>query len=236
MKVCEVNYSMSGCVYETEQKEEKLETKEELLATEYHDVRNLIFAKLINTERNKSLLETLPHEPVLDLSLVFYLFRNNDPSDEELIISNEMLKNWKVDYFQVFEDALSNTRQIMGASIRPLRDLIKDMIQNISFEIDLDEEEDVMPMYVLTNHWKRNGAVCILFWDKVAELAEQLGSDLLVIPSSIHEVILIPDGPGISEEELNQLIRSVNESELSPADVLSDHAYRFPLAEGRMMM
>ena len=235
MKLCEVNCSMSACVYEAEQKGELAEGTDPMTA-EYQQVRNFIFAKLINTERNIKLLESIPSEPVLDLSLVFYLFRNNDPEDEEVLITNSMLKKWKVDYFQVFEDALSNTRQIMGACIKPLKEMIEEMIKGISFDMDLKEEEDVMPMYVLTNLWKRNGAVCVLFWDMVMDLADSLQSDLLVIPSSIHEVILIPEGKGISGEELNELIRSVNESELNPQDVLSDHAYRFPRSAGRMVM
>lgn len=235
MKLCEVNCSMSACVYEAEQKGGLGEGTDPMTA-EYQQVRNLIFAKLINTERNRKLLETVPNEPVLDLSLVFYLFRNNDPDDEEVLITNSMLKKWKVDYFQVFEDALSNTRQIMGACIKPLKEMIEEMIKGISFDMDLKEEEDVMPMYVLTNLWKRNGAVCVLFWDMVMDLADSLQSDLLVIPSSIHEVILIPEGKGISGEELNELIRSVNESELNPQDVLSDHAYRFPRSAGHMVM
>ena len=235
MKLREMNYSLSTCVYETEQSREEQEITDPM-AVEYRKLQHLIFAKLVNTEKNKCLLEKVPHEPMLDLSLVFYMYRNNDPDDEEILITNEMLKQWKVDYFQLFEDAFSNTRQVMGASIRPLRDMIGDMIKDISFDVDLTEDEDAMPMYVLTNLWKRNGAVCILFWDMVMDLAEKLESDLLVIPSSIHEVILIPEGQGIEGEELDRLIRSVNETELNLNDVLSDHAYRFPRKEGHLVM
>lgn len=235
MKLCEMNYTVSTCVYEKEQSLEDQEITDPM-AVEYRKLQQLIFAKLVNTEKNKSLLETIPHEPMLDLSLVFYMYRNNDPEQEEILITNEMLKQWKVDYFQLFEDAFSNTRQVMGAYIRPLRDMIGDMIKDISFDVDLTEDQDAMPMYVMTNRWKRNGAVCILFWDMVMELAEKLESDLLVIPSSIHEVILIPEGQGVEGEELNRLIRSVNESELNPKDVLSDHAYRFPRKEGHLVL
>ena len=235
MKLCEMNYTVSTCVYEKEQSLEDQEITDPM-AVEYRKLQQLIFAKLVNTEKNKSLLETIPHEPMLDLSLVFYMYRNNDPEQEEILITNEMLKQWKVDYFQLFEDAFSNTRQVMGAYIRPLRDMIGDMIKDISFDVDLTEDQDAMPMYVMTNRWKRNGAVCSLFWDRVMELAEKLESDLLVIPSSIHEVILIPEGQGVEGEELNRLIRSVNESELNPKDVLSDHAYRFPRKEGHLVL
>ena len=72
MKLCEMNYTVSTCVYEKEQSLEDQEITDPM-AVEYRKLQQLIFAKLVNTEKNKSLLETIPHEPMLDLSLVFYM-------------------------------------------------------------------------------------------------------------------------------------------------------------------
>ncbi len=233
MKVCEVNYS---CSVGISAKNANVEREQWPIPSEYSEVRDLIFAKLINTERNKELLYKLPNEPVLDLSLVFYFFRNNDPDDEELLVTDEMLDLWKVDYFQLFEDAMKNTKNVMGETIRPLRELIGDMLKDIEVDLDFKEEDEKMPMYVMTNLWKRNGAVCVLFWDTLRELAAMLEHDLFIIPSSIHEVIIVPATEDVTREALDKMIREVNASELEAEDVLSDHAYFFSRKIGHIEM
>lgn len=234
MKVCEMNYSCSSEIIELET-EGECQTEWSIPA-EYYEVHDRIFAKLINTEKNADLLEKIPNEPVLDLSLVFYLFRDNDPDGEEILVTEEMLDNWKVDYFQVFEDAMANTRSIMGESVRPLRDLIGEMLRDSKIDIDLCEEDEVMPMYVMTNLWRRNGAVCVLFKETVKELADMLDEDLYVIPSSVHEVIIVPAEKGVCRKDLDQMIREINKSELDSRDVLSDHAYYFSRGRGQIEM
>lgn len=229
-----MNYSCSGEIFELETDE--MSRAKWSAPMEYHEVRSQIFAKLVNTEKNAKLLTGIPNEPVMDLSLVFYLFRDNDPDGEEILVTEEMLDMWKVDYFQVFEDAMKNTRNIMGESLRPLRDLISEMLKDTRIEIDLCEEDEAMPMYVMTNLWRRNGAVCMLFKETIRELADLLEEDLYVIPSSIHEVILVPAEKSVCRKDLDEMIREINQSELDPCDVLSDHAYFFSRKRGQVEM
>lgn len=219
MKTCEMN-----CSCTMENRETEGEKKE--VPVGYREIRNLIFAKLINTRENEELLSGLPSKPVLDMSLIFYYFRDNDPEGEEVLVTNEMMRSWEVGMHAVFEDAMLNTRNIMGESIRPLKDVIEELLKGLSTDTGPSRNEE-LPMYVLTNLWKRNGAVCILYGDIVKELADMLGSDLFVIPSSIHEMILVPAKGGVSRQELDQLIREINETELLKEDVLSDHSYYF---------
>lgn len=219
MKRCEVNCSCTMEIQETEE-------RNACVPENYGEIRNLIFAKLINTHAHMEQLADLPNRAVLDLSLIFYFFRDNDPDGEEIPVTNAMLQQWEVDDSRIFSDAMMNTRNIMGESIRPLKEVIDDLLKDLSPETDASGD-DRLPMYVLTNLWKRNGAICILYGDAVKELAETLDSDLYVIPSSIHEMILVPAEQGVSREELDTLIREINETELAKEDVLSDHSYYF---------
>lgn len=219
MKRCEVNCSCRLNIQETEE-------QSGIIPEKYGEICNLIFAKLINTREHMDLLADLPNRAVLDLSLIFYFFRDNDPEGEEIPVTNAMLQRWGVDDARIFTDAMLNTRNIMGECIRPLKEVIEDLLKGLSPEMDASGD-DRLPMYVLTNLWKRNGAICILYGDAVKELADTLDSDLYVIPSSIHEMILVPAEQGISREELDTLIREINETELAKDDVLSDHSYYF---------
>jgi len=82
-------------------------------------------------------------------------------------------------------------------------------------------------MYVLTNQQRFLGACCILYDDVLKEIAERLDSDLYILPSSIHEVILMPVTVTESVPALSQMVCDINQSEVSAEEILSDHIYYY---------
>jgi hypothetical protein len=89
-----------------------------------------------------------------------------------------------------------------------------------------------VPLLVLTNESKYCGAACMLYEGLLRNLSEEIQSDLFIIPSSIHEVLLLPDEGEFSEEELSALVREINTHFINPSEVLSDHVYRFKRLPG----
>ncbi len=201
---------------------------------EYSLVRQKIFAKLVNPKGKIDLLSGVPHKMILDLALVYYLYRENDPDEEEILVTQEMADVWDADDLQMFRDAMINTRSLLGVTVRPLREMLGEMIRKMDVSFELEEGEGI-PMHVMTNHWKRNGAICMLFEDILEECAKMADSDLYLIPSSIHEVILVPVDEGLSRSDLDSVIRSVNRDELSPEDVLSEHSYIYSRKLGHVI-
>lgn len=232
MKVCKVKYSYSENLEEKpNQKAEEIE----LSTADYQLARQTIFCKLINTARNIGILRNVPHREFLDLSLVYYYFENNDPDASEVIISDAQAKYWKVNEAMLYVDAWVNTRSILGEIVRPLKEIIEEMLHLVQTDDPaLSEDAEPMPLYVLTNHWKRNGAVCMLYEDSLKEISDLLESDILIIPSSVHEVILVPAEHGISRRELDAMVCEVNRTEVLSCEVLSEHIYVFSRAEGRL--
>ena len=90
----------------------------------------------------------------------------------------------------------------------------------------LDCREQV-PMYVLTNDVKYYGAACILYDGVLKEFAESAGRDLYILPSSVHEVILLPDMGYEDVDMLKKMVCEVNDTQLSPDEVLSDTIYHY---------
>ena len=88
-------------------------------------------------------------------------------------------------------------------------------------------EPETVPMYVLTNRQRLNGACCILYQDVLKQVAGRLGDSLYILPSSIHEVIAIPASASGNPKELSQLVQEINIAEVAPEEVLSDHAYYY---------
>lgn len=100
------------------------------------------------------------------------------------------------------------------------------VLQNVS---DLSEfsKNQLHPLYVLTNSEKLFGAACNTLSKSFTSIAKKMNHDLIIIPSSLHEVLLLPAEQGESSEEYSSIIQEVNLSELSPEEILSDHAYYY---------
>lgn len=85
-------------------------------------------------------------------------------------------------------------------------------------------------LYVLTNDAAHNGAACVLYPDKLKDLADEFGSDLLILPSSIHEVLIIADSENFTEHDYHvfcNTIKNVNRESIQPEDFLSDNMYLY---------
>ena len=80
-------------------------------------------------------------------------------------------------------------------------------------------EAETVPMYVLTNRQRLNGACCILYQDVLKQVAGRLGDSLYILPSSIHEVIAIPASASGNPKELSQLVQEINIAEVAPEEI-----------------
>ena len=82
-----------------------------------------------------------------------------------------------------------------------------------------------IPMYVLTNACKLHGSACILYEDLLVLISQKINNDFYIIPSSIHEVLLIPAENATSYDELSSMVREINSTQVSREEILSDHVY-----------
>jgi len=85
--------------------------------------------------------------------------------------------------------------------------------------------------YIMTNKYQINGASVLLYHGLLDGLAEKLGTDLYVIPSSIHEFLILPVLPGTCIQDLNAMIHEVNSTQVEEEEILSDHAYFYSRSE-----
>ena len=92
-----------------------------------------------------------------------------------------------------------------------------------------------VPMMILTNTIRIHGAACMLYPGVLKKMAQRIGKDFFIFPSSIHEVILLPDTGKESSEALKEMIRNVNSTKVAPEEVLSDTLYRYDSSQGRVV-
>ena len=188
-------------------------------------VRERLFIKLINKEKNTEFLKEAPYEDFLDLAIVPYVRIYDKRIGNGLImVKNEHLKLWKTDAATILAIARKNTHDHEDYTIRSIMDVLTSIGTGNDF---FSDDESDFPMYVATNRKMTNGAAVLTMNDKLREFAKVIGSDYYVIPSSVHEIILFPRTGKNDTGNIDEMIREVNRTQLGPDDVLSDHAYLY---------
>ena len=108
-----------------------------------------------------------------------------------------------------------------------MQDMAQVVAEMIGMSIDAMEIQKENPIIVASNERKIHEAIAMKAVDKLAEVAERYQSDLAILPSSIHEILLIPVKEGMNFRELDVMVLSVNSNEVAPEEILSNHAYRY---------
>lgn len=189
---------------------------------DFQYVRDRIFYKLINYEKNTKLLEDVPYFRWCDLAVVFYYgVEENVLGRASILIHNNHLAMWEQTADTLYRTAQFNMKKSMPELLIPMSELVEEMTG-----IKLERSDDIK-MYVLTNRVKLNGASAMLYSDKIRELADSLHSDLLILPSSVHEVLLLPDDSEEQYDFYRQMVEEVNTTQVEPEEILSFNLYRY---------
>lgn len=199
--------------------------------------KHLLCYKLINQKNNKEWLKTVPYIPFLDLAIVLYLLIPfNDTDFGTVYISNTLLDIWNFhDVSSLFKLAHSNTQRKFIANIKPISNILDDIMDTLNEDsaFFLHEIEELQlfdndnSMYVATNDHMINGACVILYDNMLRDFANEIGGDFYVLPSSVHEIILVPTKDDLSVSYLSDMLSDVNRTSLSADEVLSDNVYLY---------
>ena len=202
----------------------------------FEAVEDIIFPKIINSERNNTLLEKSPHALIGDLAVIFqvYVSEFNGEGVGTVIVTDELCQRWNVQTDRLLSAALKNLNSKSGISIKSLYSIVSEMmLKTDDREVNEDmlqrkQSDDPYQMFVLSNQNKLNGAAGLLAEDKIAEFAERMDSDLYILPSSVNELIVLPHEESQEEtEKLAEMVREVNRSSVPAHEFLSDNVYTF---------
>lgn len=213
--------------YWDEAREQKFDVND---FTDWSRVKNRLFLRVVSTDMNRAALETVVHKEILDLSAVVYVRLDNPTGDgvASVLVRKEHLALWQQSEEDVYALALRNTRQenIVFASIT---NVISGMLSEEERELLLDDKRMAMesPLFVLTNEEKLFGAVYMLFPEIMDQIATEKGEDLYVLPSSIHEILVLATSKVDNPSCLSDLVQDVNEMQLPIEQRLSNHIYKY---------
>lgn len=199
---------------------------------DFDTIKSHIVYKLVNTEANRLILENIPHREYLDFSIIYYCrLENQDGGCATAIIYNNHMKAWGLAEEDLYNIANENTSTILPAVIKSMNELLMELMGEVSFdetdaELLEDEKDSYISMYVLTNEQKIYGACCILYSNIMAEFAKEHGS-FYILPSSVHELIFIPENKSVHAKDLCDMVNEVNESQVSADERLSNNVYYY---------
>ena len=197
----------------------------------YEENKKDLYCRLVNTQRGGAWLEQLPRRSWMDLSLICY-FRGEE-GREVRPVTDEDLAHWGIDEERLFADARANTAEDGSMVFARLDHFLQ------SLDIGKDESEETgegLPLYLLTNRERTLGAVCVTYGQMLAAIAERLASSFYVLPSSIHECLILQDDGSCDPEELNHLVKTINSGYVSEGEILSDHVYYYDRCSGALHM
>ena len=183
---------------------------------DYSHVKEYLRLRLVNCEKNTELLRDMPYVRWNDLAVIFY-YEIGD-GQAQIQINNRHLALWEETVETLYQDAMENMKNSVPDELFPLSDLIGRKASSW-----MGEEP---PIYVLTNSTGRYGAAAMLYTGKIRELADSTGTDLVILPSSLHEVLLVPDLEE-KRQTYRETVGGVNRTVLEPEEVLSDNIYLY---------
>ena len=192
---------------------------------------NIIF-QLVNTMQNEDMLKNLPHREFQDLSIIYRWVVGVDQKGlSSTVINNNLAKSLGMGEEELFKAAAENTRRILPPVVQSMNEVIMEMFMADGMPKELAEQmigEQVpeMTMWVISNERKIDGAASMLYEDKLHNLAEKVGTDLYILPSSVHEVIAVSVEMG-EPEELARMVSEVNMDQVDLSERLSNQVYHY---------
>ncbi len=180
---------------------------------------------LVNTEQNQALLAGSPHRAFCDLSVVYSIvWEKEENLFCEMPITNQMVRKLGMTEQELYEAARTDTRELFPPVNQTMKELMAGCYSEEEPEYSLEFPE--MEMYLISNETAQKGAVVILYEEELHDLAERVGSDLYLLPSSIHEFLAVSVSFG-SPEDLQAIVSEVNEIQVPEEERLSDQVYQY---------
>lgn len=197
----------------------------------WEEVKPKITIRLVNWEWNRDELTEIPYQKYLDLAVYCRIILGKN---EDGIISNvvrkSMLRYWKISESELWETAKSNFQR-EEFLIRHIDDEIGYPKRYLDKFANFHGKKD--ETYVLTNEYRNHGASAMLRLDILGKFAERMDGNLFILPSSLNEVILLPDRKDREPDFLRSLVQK-NNRDYAVDEELSENLYYYRREKNRI--
>lgn len=210
---------------------------EKIPSLEYENIRDKIFYRIVDRKTNRKKLSEMKYSLAECGFAKIYSIAVSETGS--IPITNKLAENFSYDPQRIYDDAEKNTPKLFPESFKDIGEILKEF----SFGKDMQTEQgmDMMAgdesgmMYILSNRSGANGAAALFYPGVKERIAKKLEDSYYVIPSSAHEVMIIPCRNGVTEENLENTLRELNPVVCSKAEVLSDRIMKYDKEREKLM-
>lgn len=190
-----------------------------------------IYMTLINAADNAELLADSPHREFQDLAITYrILVSRNDVGMMSTRINSGLAARYNLTEPDLYAIAYENTERLFPSVVCPMNDILRALMESDNYsDAMIDEVLEDNNLYVVTNNQQISGATAVLYEENLQQIADTYGCDLYVIPSSIHEMIVVPeiDTHAESIDQLAEIVCEVNKTAVKESDRLSNQVYKY---------
>ena len=207
-------------VYERIKEAELSEPVDMSVFSDFQKAKKQIGFKLVNTEKNEALLKEIPHREFFNLSMVYFYLMPEEHFEGRATVSikNHHMKTWKIKEEELYQVAYENTPVLFPSKIDSMQNFMKDLPAKNMMQNDV-------PMFILSNEQRLFGASCMLYPGELESFARLLDSNLYILPSSVHEIIIVPERPGMNTKLFLKVVVAVNYSQVEEEEILADSVF-----------
>lgn len=203
--------------------------------TDYEQMKDKLVMEVVSAETNADMLSKIPHKDIEDMAVVYrFVIENNGDSRASILVTNDLLTTMGVTPEQLHADAMENSPELKPAVIKGMTEVMAEMMGMSTEEMaqmGMPADPENEQMFVATVPDKIHGAGIIAYQDFMDQAAERVGGDFFILPSSVHEVLIVPDNGQMGFEDLRNMVREVNATQVAPEDKLTDSVYHYDSKE-----
>ena len=192
-------------------------------------MKDKLAIEIVSSERNKNTLAGVPHKDIEDMAVVYrFVIGDTGSGSGSILVTNQMLENYGITAEQLHEDALKNAPEIRPLVIEGMGEVLaKQMgvedLEMLGLNIPPEQEQ----MFVASVEGNVHGAGVLAYQNFMDQAADRVGGSFFILPSSIHEVLIIPDNGKFDTTSLENMVREVNATTVDPTDQLTDSVYHY---------
>lgn len=201
--------------------------------TDYETMKTQIVPAICNYEKSSEYLKAVPHEQFCDLAIYYRILIDINDGEGSILVSTQLIDTWGISNDELKEQAWKNLHEINPPFFSTMFDVLKEMMpgfETSDFGTAIDNG-----MHILSNKSRINGAVYIADAKVLGDIADKLNTDIILLPSSRHELIVLPYEMAADPErwsEMAAMVSEINQSTVSEEDFLADSVYCFARESG----
>lgn len=204
----------------------------------YENVKDKLFIRVSSAEKNKEMLSDVPHQMKEDLAITYHIVIAKDRDGlSTMLVTNDLMEKYGVTPEQLHEDAMKSCSKVMKPQIYSMGSKLSEMVEKISMMLSPQEKEAMRQMVedmpfkdtfiIMTNDQSVDGAGVIFYPEVMENMGYMLDSNFFILPSSVHETLILIDDGDFDVEGLKEMVTEINATQVLPQDRLTDEVYHY---------